>query len=464
MVNIEQDNGILNVSYVNTNGDIDIHKINLKSPSNNQMFEWTPDNPKLKRTSYFKSWDTNANLKKRNARYISKWRQIEILEQLPKNERDKIYQFNVPKKYFVDIETMVDGEFPEPSIARHEVTAISFVYDQQIVVMGTKQLSTSEISEIEVGLNKYVGAKGYAPYNFTFLYYKSETSMMADFFARQIQKMPLLTGWNFIKFDWAYLINRCKKLGIDPTQASPVGKLSDRDNLPIHKIIVDYLEIYKKWDYGIFKENNTLDYVATMSTGLGKIKFSGSFDDLFEKNYVKYIYYNAIDSVLVQLIDRKINTMSIFLHLGNITNTPLDRVFSPIALTENVLVRKYLSDGLVIPYTKNNEKKAQYEGAYVFKPIPGLYEWVASFDFASLYPSIMRQWNISPENFLGILDSPPKDISYTKTSNDVYFDDTKKSAFSDIIEKYYNLRKSTKNEMKDVHHDIHIIEQLLSEN
>ncbi|MEN8793539.1 MAG: DNA polymerase domain-containing protein, partial [Flavobacteriales bacterium] len=33
-------------------------------------------------------------------------------------------------------------------------------------------------------------------------------------------------------------------------------------------------------------------------------------------------------------------------------------------------------------------------------PIVGYYTGVSAFDFASLYPSIMRQFNISPESFI----------------------------------------------------------------
>ena len=49
---------------------------------------------------------------------------------------------------------------------------------------------------------------------------------------------------------------------------------------------------------------------------------------------------------------------------------------------------------------EDGEKDGQYVGAYVKEPILGFYEGVSAFDFASLYPSIMRQFNISPDSYV----------------------------------------------------------------
>ena len=456
MINIEQERGFLNVSYYDTDGEIVIKNIKL---SNEQQFEWVDNTRSRDEHPIFKSWATKGPVSKKKGFFLSKARQIEVLEQLPKDVQDEIYQFNIPKKSFVDIETRVDGEWPNPAVARHEVTAISYVIENELVVMGTKMLEPAKVKAIGMKINEYVGKHGYEPYSFKFFYYKTEASMLLDFFANQIKKMPLLTGWNFIGFDWTYLVNRAKRLDIDPSLASPVGKLVGRDNLPLHRVVVDYLEIYKKWDYGIFKENNTLDYVAKTATGMGKIKFTGSFDELYDGNYAKYVYYNAIDSILVQLIDKKLETMSIYLHLGDITKTPLDKVMSPIALTENVLIREFLSRGLVVPLDKTIKKRGSYEGAYVFVPMPGLYEWVASFDFASLYPSIMRQWNMSPETFIKELHNNPGKVC--KAITGVFFDNEKDSGFRTILANYYSQRKVAKKVMQESFHDAFLLKEFL---
>jgi DNA polymerase elongation subunit (family B) len=46
-----------------------------------------------------------------------------------------------------------------------------------------------------------------------------------------------------------------------------------------------------------------------------------------------------------------------------------------------------------------------FAGAFVKDPIPGLYEWVFDEDMASLYPSIIRTLNISPETKVGRVEN-----------------------------------------------------------
>ena len=56
---------------------------------------------------------------------------------------------------------------------------------------------------------------------------------------------------------------------------------------------------------------------------------------------------------------------------------------------------------IVLPPIERSDKKDQYAGAYVKEPIPGGYDWVCSFDLNSLYPSLIRFLNISPETLIG---------------------------------------------------------------
>jgi DNA polymerase elongation subunit (family B) len=58
----------------------------------------------------------------------------------------------------------------------------------------------------------------------------------------------------------------------------------------------------------------------------------------------------------------------------------------------DVLIYNHLRDkNIVIPQKKQQEKVAQYEGAYVKDPIVGMHKWVMSFDLNSLYPQLIMQ-------------------------------------------------------------------------
>lgn len=456
MISINQRYGTIDVSYFNKEGDIEIENIHIP---HEEMFEWVVARPD-KHHPRVKSWDGRA-VKQQRTKFLSKWRVQEFLQNQPQVIKDKIFQMNKPKKFFIDIEVKVDGEWPTPSLAKQEITTISFAHKNILAVLGTKPLNPAQIEKIGNDINAYLAKHEYPPMKFSYVYFKSEYDLMYTFFNKYMQKMPLMTGWNFIQFDWQYMINRCKRLGIDPGVASGTGELVGRQELPVHRLVVDYLEIYKKWDRIIFKENNTLGYVSKAATGMTKIPYNGTLQDLYESDFANYVYYNAIDSVLVQLIDLEISTMSAYLQLGGITKTELYKVFSPIAITENVMCREFFNNNLVIPKEDRRITRGSYEGAFVFPPKKDLYEWVASFDFASLYPSIMRQWNMSPESFIRKDKTKNENPNYAQAVNGVIFDNSKDSVFKTILTDFYGQRKTAKKTGMEIEVEIEKLKKML---
>jgi len=323
-----------------------------------------------------------------------------------------------------------------------------------LFVFGLKPLSGEQCNAIESEINKHLAKLG-KHYSFVYKQYDNEATMLHDFLYNYARLAPLITGWNFWNYDWRYIYNRCKKLNLDISWMSPTKqwyrhKMKDRGKnieiqLPQHKLIVDYLEIYKKWDRTIDpKENNTLDFVADAALGIRKVKYPGTLKDLYEKDFDKYVFYNGIDSILVEQIHNKLKTMGTFLGLGNITRVEAMNAFSPIQMLEATLSRYAYQRNKVFPKIKNENVRESYEGAFVFDPSPDLYEWVASFDYASLYPSIMRQFKISIENFV------TKDANYQTNNNQVkcvsgaVFDKTVEPYLSEILTNYYGQRKDAK--------------------
>jgi DNA polymerase elongation subunit (family B) len=185
--------------------------------------------------------------------------------------------------------------------------------------------------------------------------------------------------------------------------------------------ILDYMQLYDKYDRSVaVKESNKLDFVSSQVLNVAKIKYTGSLQDLYENNFQKYVYYNVVDSVLVYYIDQQLKSMEVLLTLATITKMPLYKAASPVAVTESLIARKLAEDNVKIgvEYDKEDSKKdGQYEGAFVKQPIVGYYSGVSAFDFASLYPSVMRQFNISPDAFIEIV--PEAEIAERRKDNNV---------------------------------------------
>jgi len=263
-------------------------------------------------------------------------------------------------------------------------------------------------------------------------------------------------------------------LNMDVSWISPTGqwyqhKIKDRNRdvivmLPQHKLIVDYMSIYQKWDRTIeVKENDTLDFVAEAALGIQKVKYPGTLQELYKKDYPQFIFYNAIDAVLIELLNDKLKTMRTFLGLGNITRVEAMSAFSPISMLEATLTRYAYLRGQVFPKKDYRKERESYEGAFVFEPIPNLYEWVASFDFASLYPSIMRQFKLSIENFKF------KDKNYSPKSNEIkcssgsVFDSSFEPLISEILTDYYSQRKAAKKTSLTAEKEADALQHILNE-
>jgi len=452
IVSIEQKQGRLIISYINKEGNISYQQLSV--PTNHQ-FNYVYSKQKSKAIPGLTSWD-GKGVAKVPAQFLNKHRIQEFFMDAGEENTKNLFESNIPNLFSCDIEVDVtDDGFPHARDAKNRINSISWVSYPNCFGFGLKPLSGEECDAIEKNINEHV-KKFNKQYKFIYKQYNNEADMLYDFLYNYARHAPLITGWNFWGYDWLYVYNRCvKKLNMDISWMSPTGqwyehkvKINGKTEvvmLPQHKLIVDYQSIYEKWDKTIdVKENGTLDFVAEAALGIRKVKYPGTFQEMYNNDYEQYIFYNAIDSILVELIDEHLKTMSTFLGLGNITKVEAMSAFSPIAMLEATLTRYAYKRKQVFPKNFERKQREYYEGAFVFEPIPGLYGWVVSLDFASLYPSIMRQFMISIENFI------IKDKSYNtnnkqiKTISGAVFDASFEPLIPTILEDFYNQRKVAK--------------------
>lgn len=402
LLDIEQKDNEIIISYYDKNGEVSFKRYQVNGFENWVVAE---DNDRY-RDRTFKNWDGRA-IKRQRSRAYNKFSLLYFMDSLPEKDREEIFAFNVPRTYFVDIETEIVDGFPRPEEAKSRILTFSIITpERKAIVLGLKDLSAEQIKKIEDDTNAHF--KNYDQ-DWTFSYYKfdNEYNMLYNFLHKFLPKFPMMTGWNFINYDWQYIVNRCKRLQIDLTEVAITGGLDRKDSRPLHMGILDYMQLYDKYDRSVaVKESNKLDFVSSQVLNVAKIKYTGSLQDLYENNFQKYVYYNVVDSVLVYYIDQQLKSMEVLLTLATITKMPLYKAASPVAVTESLIARKLAEDNIKIgvEYDKEDSKKdGKYEGAFVKQPIVGYYSGVSAFDFASLYPSVMRQFNISPDVFIEIV-------------------------------------------------------------
>tara|TARA_B100001287_G_scaffold60595_1_gene48589 strand:+ start:451 stop:1857 length:1407 start_codon:yes stop_codon:yes gene_type:complete len=444
LLDIEQRENEIIVSYYNTEGTVSFKRYPIEQYKN-----WVVTDDKDRyRDREIKNWD-GRSVKLVNTRKYNKFGLIYFIDCLPKEDQDEILAYNMPKTYFVDIETEIVDGFPKAEDAKTRILNFSIITpDRKAIVLGLKDLEG--ISDMENDTNEYFKSLD-SDWSLSYYKFKNEYDMVYNFVHKFMPKFPMMTGWNFVNYDWQYIVNRCKRLQIDISESAKTGAVDRVDGRPLHMGILDYMQLYDKYDRSVkVKESNRLDYVAGQVVKLKKIKYNGGLQELYENDYKKYVYYNIVDSCLVYYIDQKIKSMEVLLTLANITKMPLYKAASPVAMTEALMARKLMEENKRIgtEAREDNKKDGKYAGAFVKEPISGFYGGVSAFDFASLYPSIMRQFNISPDAY--IEQVPKEAIAERRKNKDVIVCENgvvyknEDSVLKQILSDLYNQRKEYK--------------------
>ena len=370
---------------------------------------------------------------------------FEYMYELPEDLNEALHKQYFPRLYSFDIETEVSQEFPDPTKAEQKVTAISLVGpDLSCIVYGLHKLNDEQISLFRQRYLDWLNSNdfarnlieqhGWKP-KVLYQYFPSEEKMLEHFFTIIVPKIACLAGWNAYGFDWQYLVNRIIRLFGRSTaynmirKSSPTGEIrhytfedmgKNRIKVPgpCHSIILDYMEIVKQYDYILRPyESFGLDWVGSHAVNAHKIKYKGTLQQLYERDPEWYYFYNAIDSLITELIHYKLKAIESPCAVSSVTLVTLLDSFGQVALGTANVFEEFYNQGkhVVWDYDAIERTKIPYEGAFC-GAVPGRYELTVCFDFASLYPSQVRTCNLSFENFIESKVGPDSLGRYTYLS------------------------------------------------
>jgi hypothetical protein len=157
-------------SYVDKSGEIKMKYYDWDNPMKYVSCE---DNDPLKHPT-FKSWD-GKSVKQVQVERPDRYAIYEYLDALPEEEQEELFEFNLPKIYFIDIETEIVDGFPEAADVKDaagnvikegaatQVLSISIVYDDKIILLGLKDMPEDMQDRIRVNTNNYFKNLKYIP-------------------------------------------------------------------------------------------------------------------------------------------------------------------------------------------------------------------------------------------------------------------------------------------------------------
>jgi DNA polymerase elongation subunit (family B) len=308
---------------------------------------------------------------------------------------------------YIDIETDYDDEsFPEPSIAGHEILTITVKSSRSdhYIIWGCKPYDSSDPTLSHL--------------NREYRQFLNETQLLDNFVSwwNDRDNMPdVITGWNITFFDVPYLVNRIARiLDNDSTLLlSPWKEISQRNvSLNGRENVaysisgiqqLDYLDLFKKFTLNTYgqQESYKLDHIAEVVLGENKLDYSdqGTLKSLYENDYQRYVNYNVVDVELIERFEQKLGLLNLVFTLAYFGGVNYTDTLGTVGIWDSIIFRHLADKKIAVPPNKVSTKQ-KYAGGYVKEPAPGLYDWVMSFDLNSLYPSIIMQYNMSPETLV----------------------------------------------------------------
>ncbi|MGV9198460.1 MAG: DNA-directed DNA polymerase I [Promethearchaeia archaeon] len=298
---------------------------------------------------------------------------------------------------------------PNPRQAKQSIISVSFVSNdglKKVYMLERDGFSYGELHE------KF-------PEDAELIFFRNEKTLIEETF-RIIWDYPILVTFNGDNFDLNYLSHRASKLRIE-RDINPIhvkrgyGFLSRAECNLRKGIHIDLFNFFfnrsiSGYAFGGAYEQSSLNSIS--SALLGKEKYPHE-EEIHELNYGTLAWYNLKDSILTMELTQFNSSLvwNLLILLCRMTKMPLhDMIRHQISSwIQNIFFFEHRQQKYLIPlrreisdlkkggYSKSTVEGKGFKGAYVIPPEPGIYFDVVVMDFASLYPSIIKEFNLSYE-------------------------------------------------------------------
>jgi len=351
--------------------------------------------------------------------------------------KDSLYNKDARCWYF-DMETMVGKNplskgFPVPEKALEEINLIQ-VYDNKLDTM------------IVLGLREWKHQDNYK-FDYKVQYIKcSDEIELLKTYLKIFKKLDptIIYAWNGNGFDYPYLFNRMKNIGLDTNDLSNYNetKLNSKEKYGkmLHSLksdghyYIDLMEVYKKF---VFKPraSYSLDFISEVELNENKVNHSeyAKFQDFYDGNYTipsnptdeqmnsliykeavkgnieevkelahsDFVYYGIKDTYLVKRLDEKLNFTALLFMVSEKMGVLVDDGMGTVKpWTQYIMNRSYINNQ-AMPPRQHSDETPSIVGGYVREPEVGKHNWILSADVSSMYPLLgITGFNMSPETFI----------------------------------------------------------------
>ncbi len=230
----------------------------------------------------------------------------------------------------------------------------------------------------------------------------------------------IITGWNVIDFDFPRLASAFERHRIPFALGRSIeaGRFFPAENETVDgeaqvkrsasvflpgRQVLDGLRLVRT-GFTSF-DSYALDAVAREVLGRGKTVVStdtdklGELDRLYADDPLSFCRYCLNDADLVLDILDKRDLIAHTVERSALTGAGIDKAWTSVASFERVYAEGLYARKVIEPKPDPSRRVSGAAGGTVLDPVAGLFSDVAVFDFRSLYPNIIRTFNIDPLAF-----------------------------------------------------------------
>jgi DNA polymerase elongation subunit (family B) len=254
---------------------------------------------------------------------------------------------------------------------------------------------------------------------------RTERELLEQFFSL-VEDTDILSGWNSEFFDIPYIGKRIellfgpqalKKLGFElgptprwtETERFKGAKEKDISLDLMSRVHLDYMRLFKKFNLG-GRQSFSLEAISNSelidSSGnamFPKLAYTGTLADLYKNDFVHFAKYNRRDVEILVQLNAKFKYIELANTMVHEATVYFGAIFGSVQLIDTAIMNYCHVVLDKICFDRQQKAGAKIEGGMVLSPIVGFHKWVASCDINSLYPTMYRSLNLSPEKIVGQL-------------------------------------------------------------
>jgi len=263
-----------------------------------------------------------------------------------------------------------------------------------------------------------------------------------------------ITGWNVVDFDLRTWQARCDALSLPCELGRVKGAIhfqqdlgftrSTRASIP-GRVVLDGLPLVRD---ALRLPDYRLETVARTLLGRGKLidaevpDSAAEIQRLYREDPAALVAYNREDAQLVLDILDGEGLLDLVVERSLLCGMQLDRVGASIASFDLVFLPELRARGVVAPSVDRERDSAKVQGGALLTPIPGFFTNIAVFDFKSLYPSLIRTFNLDPYAYAQAPQTGHGEHSITAPNRARFA--RKGAILPDIIERFMERREDAK--------------------